>query len=334
MIEWRDRELRRGVQSRVSEFLQYLVVERNASSHTITSYQHDISRFYSFLEDALGREPDIQDCDVHLIRDYLARLTKAGYARTTIARSIAAIRSFYRFLALRGYITKNPAKNVTTPKIARRLPRYVNIDEISALLEAPDQSTLGLRDRAILETLYATGLRVSELVRLDIQDLDFRVGYVRAFGKGSKERIVPIGRKALSALERYLRESRPSLLEARWDAGSRTKGCKDVSHGLELDGALFLNKFGQRISTRGVERIVDKYVLLTSQRFSMSPHTLRHSFATHLLEAGADLRAVQELLGHANISTTQIYTHITTDRLREVYMRSHPRAHLNEPEKK
>ncbi|HHY46704.1 MAG TPA: tyrosine recombinase XerC [Firmicutes bacterium] len=309
------------MRGKIDEFLQYLSVERNAAQHTLAGYSHDIDCFLHFAEGVLGHEPEPGNIDSRLIRDYMADLKRRGYARSTIARRIAAVRSLFRFLARKGYVESNPARAVSIPKAGRRLPRFLDVDEVRALVEAPDGSTLGLRDRAILETLYATGLRVSELVGLDTGDVDIQVGYIRAFGKGAKERVVPLGRMALVAIGNYLRYSRP-VLAARSGAGGRSRRRSPPA----AQEALFLNRFGTRLGARSVERIVDKYITATSQRLSVSPHTLRHSFATHLLDGGADLRAVQELLGHVNISTTQIYTHVTRERLREVYMRAHPRA--------
>ncbi|HHV61534.1 MAG TPA: site-specific tyrosine recombinase XerD [Firmicutes bacterium] len=297
-----------------------MTVERNASKNTLESYEKDLRDFIRYINGAnLGDRVD------HLaIRGYLAHLQSGGYSRATIARRLAAVRSFFRFLCRQNYLAVNPAKGVSTPKRERKLPKFLHIEEISSLMNAPDNSPFGLRDKAILETLYATGIRVSELVGADLADLDTISGYLRVFGKGSKERLVPVGRKAMEALAVYLSEARPAIRERARKVFGRQPG---GGYGGEDDEkAIFLNKMGTRLSVRSVQRMVDKYIRRACIRGKMSPHTFRHSFATHLLDRGADLRAVQELLGHANISTTQIYTHITREKLRTIYKRSHPRA--------
>ena len=244
------------------------------------------------------------------LRKFMAYLRRQEYSKGTIARKLSSIRSFYRFLCQEGVTDTNPAKAVRTPKLDRKLPHFLDSSEVVKLLESPDTDQLqGLRDRAILELLYSTGMRVSELVGLDFEDLDTWGEVVRARGKGKKERLAPVGRPAMNALKAY------------------TEGRKTAPDRQRFDPrAIFLNKHGKRISARSVQRILDKYIKQVGLSGKTSPHTLRHSFATHLLDGGADLRAVQELLGHESIATTQIYTHLTAERLREVYDKAHPRA--------
>ncbi|MFY9186859.1 MAG: tyrosine recombinase XerC [Bacillota bacterium] len=296
----------------IDGFLGYLSLEKGYSSNTINAYANDLRTFADFVEDMYGDDvnPGLGNITGREIRAYLAHLQKANYSRQTIARRLAALRAFFSYLCSKGIISQNPAKGVRTPKERRRIPPFLREDEVTSLLEAPSGDTpLGLRDRAILETLYAAGLRVGELVGLDLDSVDLATGYVRAYGKGSKERIVPLGKKAVSALAKYLERGRPKLA---------LKGKEPK--------ALFLNRNGTRLSARAVQIMVNKYIDKASINKEISPHALRHSFATHLLDRGADLRAVQELLGHATISTTQLYTHMTRKRLRVVYDRAHPRA--------
>lgn len=295
------------MQELLDSFLRFQRVERNASAHTISNYQRDILQFIEFLCDDVVVVSGVSKQE---LRRFLAHLQQAGYAKSSIARKLSALRSFFRFLVRDGHCPHNPLEQVSTPKQERHLPTFLYVDECLSLLQAPDDSPLGKRDRAILETLYATGIRVSELVGMSLHDVDFRQGYVRVLGKGAKERIVPMGKPACQAIECYIKEARPLLAK--------------VGQGNE--NALFLNKAGGRLSDRSVRRLTDKYVEQTSLRRQVSPHTLRHSFATHMLENGADLRSVQELLGHANVSTTQLYTHVTRERLKSVYKDAHPRA--------
>lgn len=296
----------------LDSFIVYLKVEKNASPRTIESYQNDIWQFIDFLAGEFGVPGErIQPGQVeHLaIRKHLALLQRNGLKRTTVARKMASLRAFFRFLSREEIVGVNPLTHVSTPKLEKRLPEILSQDGAWALVQAPDTSKpAGLRDRAILEVLYSCGLRVSELVGLDTGDIDLSLGYVRVMGKGSKERIVPIGSYAIKALQAYLAAGRPFL--GRKDPGS----------------PLFLNKDGSRLSDRSIRNIVDKYVRQVSVRCKVSPHTLRHSFATHLLDGGADLRSVQELLGHVKMSTTQIYTHVSKERLLNVYEKTHPRA--------
>jgi integrase/recombinase XerC len=289
----------------VEQFLRYLAVERAASAHTLRSYRTDLADCAAFL--AARRLGTLVGADARTLRAYLAALHERGLARTSIARRLAALRSFFRFLVRRGRATANPAREVATPKLPKTLPAYLPIDESDALLRAAPPLTAGsARDRAILELLYATGIRVAELAGLDVEDVslgDWREAAVRVLGKGRKERIVPVGRKAVEALQAYLEQG--------------------ASRG---SGPLFLNERGGRLTVRSVHRIVRGRARAAGLHRRVSPHTLRHTFATHLLDAGADLRLIQELLGHARLGTTQKYTHVSTDRLMKVYDRAHPRA--------
>lgn len=299
----------------VDSYLYYLQIEKNASPNTIRSYQQDIFGFIDFL----AREQGIPDTRVapgqvdHLmVRAFLAELKGQGLAKASISRKLAAIRSFFRYLCREDVLEANPLKGVATPKQDKRLPSFLYREEMECLLEAPDTTApLGLRDRAVLELLYATGIRVSELVGLNCEDLDFGLGCVRVLGKGRKERIVPVGSYALKAARSWLDNGRPRMA---------------VIKSGRQENPLFVNNRGERLSDRGIRYLVTKYLKAASIRKKVSPHTMRHSFATHLLDAGADLRTVQELLGHVKMSTTQIYTHVTKERLKQVYTRAHPRA--------
>ncbi|MGI6357526.1 MAG: tyrosine recombinase XerC [Bacillota bacterium] len=289
----------------LEQFLRFQRVEKNASVHTITNYRRDILQLMQFLN---NDRLTVTDIDRSMLRQYLAHLQHGGYARSSIARKLSSLRSFFGFLVAEGVCPDNPLQHLSTPKQKRALPEFLYPRECSSLLEAPDDSDLGKRDRAILELLYATGMRVSELVGLNLYDVDHGQGYVRVFGKGAKERIVPVGRLACAALDDYVAHSRPKLAQGT------------------NEQALFLNRLGGRLTDRSVRRMVDKYVTLAALDQDVSPHTLRHTFATHLLDNGADLRSVQELLGHSSVSTTQIYTHVTKERLKTVYNQAHPRA--------
>lgn len=285
----------------IDKFLNYLKVEKNMSAHTVLNYAVDLKDFAKFL----GDEADINSVDYLTLRRFLAELKAKNYSKRTVARKLACLRSFFRFLYREGHVKSNSMLGISTPKLDKKLPIFLDEDEVSKLLDAPDEKEAsGLRDKAMLETIYSSGLRISELVGLNTDSIDFIGGVLKIFGKGRKERLVPIGDRALRCIRRYL-EKRP---EAR------------------LKQAVFLNKSGMRITDRSVRRILEKYIHITSLRQDVSPHTLRHSFATHLLNRGADLRSVQELLGHMNLSTTQIYTHVTSERLKSVYDKAHPRA--------
>lgn len=297
----------------LEQFLAYLKVEKNASTNTLIGYSHDLAEFGQFMGRILAGDAafvDPRTIDHLQVRRFLAELQQQGLSKSTIARKVAALRSFFRFLNREELLVANPMSSLTTPKLDKRLPKFLYQQEMNALLMAPDSSPQGERDQAILETIYGGGLRVSELVGLDVKNVDFNLGLARVFGKGSKERIVPMGGAALRALTTYLTGGRLILL---------AKSALDCE-------ALFLNKYGTRLSVRSIRNIVNKYVAKAAVQQKISPHTLRHSFATHLLEGGADLRSVQELLGHVKMSTTQLYTHVTKTRMKAVYQKTHPRA--------
>jgi integrase/recombinase XerC len=294
----------------LKNFLQSLKIEKNSALLTVRAYEKDIQQFLRFL-DSKGFE--LLDLNYLTLRHYLALLKEQKYARSTIARKMSAIRGFLRFLKRESLLCNNTWEIVSTPKKEKRLPKFLYVDEVLELLDAPPkESVLGCRDRAILEVLYGTGIRVAELADLTLSSVNMEEGYIKVKGKGSKERIVPVGKYALQAVAVYLKKSRPLL-----DARQRNK---------DKSLALFLNRFGQDLSDRSVRRLVQKYGLKVSNKSNLSPHILRHSFASHLLNAGADLRAVQEILGHVSVSTTQIYTHITREELKRTYLKTHPRA--------
>ncbi|MDR1536350.1 MAG: tyrosine recombinase XerC [Planctomycetota bacterium] len=294
----------------IRDFLDYLASERNMSEHTVRNYGVDLAQFAEYLT-GLGKLDEFPAEVDHLrIRSFMVALNNRGVTRQTVARKVAALRSFYKFLQRRGRIEINPARSVRTPKLDKKIPMFLSIEMMERLLAAPDRSTFaGGRDLAILELIYSAGLRSFELVGLNHRDMDLERRFLRLRGKGMKERVNPIGRYAVEALSNYLR------LKAE-QAG---KSCFDLD-------AVFLNIRGRRLTTRSVRRMLTHYSSLAGLPGEVSPHTLRHSFATHLLQRGADLRVVQELLGHENISTTQIYTHITAAEMRRIYDDSHPRA--------
>jgi len=301
----------------IDRFLDHLHIERNASVHTLRSYAADLEQFRNFLlskelyTDGKTGDVPVEKIDHLAIRAYLSHLFR-DCKKSSLARKIAAQRSFFRYLVGEGILPQNPAEMVSTPKQDRPLPIFLPVDEVFALVETPDISTIwGARDRAILEVLYSCGIRVSELVGLSDGDADFFLGILKVYGKGGKERIVPIGAKALKALQEYLPQ-RDRVLTCRNLKGSQSP--------------FFINPRGGRLTTRSVARILQKHILKCGLLRKISPHALRHSFATHLLDAGADLRSIQEMLGHVSLSTTQRYTHISMDKLMDVYDRAHPRA--------
>src|SRR3989338_11572306 len=284
------------------QFLLYLQGEKNASPHTVKNYGVDLAEFIIVTGEKTARE-----VDYIAIRKFLAHLKEKGYSKSTISRKLACLRSFFKFLTRENVVANNPAVGIATPKREKKLPSFLEVQEIENILDAASGASLSSkRDRALLETLYSSGIRVSELVGLNMEDTDVLGGVLRIRGKGKKERMVPIGRKAQEAIREYM-EKRGN------DYG-------------KAGGALFLNKNSTRLTDRSVRRILIKYVRKTSLHKDVSPHTLRHTFSTHLLDRGADLRSVQELLGHENLSTTQIYTHVSTQRLKDVYDKAHPGA--------
>lgn len=307
------------MQITIGRFLQYLRAERNASDLTVKSYREDLQALEQYLTLARGGKcPEPAQITTLDLRGYAAHLQTVGYAKTTIARRLASLRSFFRFGGREGWSKSNPAKPLRNPRRPARLPFFLSSDELDSLLNAPPRGdALGLRDRAILETLYSAGLRVSELAGLNRGDLDLNAGVVTVRGKGRRERLAPLGSYAVKALQQWLAVRKVNAAEA--------------------SGALspvFVNKFGKRLTTRSVGRMLEKYLQQTGLDQRTTPHTLRHSFATHLVDRGADIRSVQELLGHKSLATTQIYTHVSTAALREVYERAHPRAGKSEAEER
>lgn len=290
----------------VQLFLDYLVVECGLSQNTIAAYRRDLAHFHEYLK-SRGKS-NVAALKPHDIVGFLAFEKTRGLSANSISRALAAVRVFFRFLSVEGKVPSNVASTLDSPHLWRRLPDVLDIADVERLLGAPDAAKpLGVRDRAILEAMYATGARVSETADLRMDGLNLESGYVRCFGKGSKERVVPIGARACECLERYIREERPRLAKS-------------------ASPILFLSKSGRRLGRENIWALVRKYALAAGIAKHLSPHTLRHSFATHLLNGGADLRSVQEMLGHANIATTQIYTHVDKDRLKAVHKKFHPRA--------
>ena len=298
------------IQPLITSFMNYIKVEKGLAANTLSAYDHDLRKFQGFAEkrglklEALSRD--------HIV-DFLGDLYRQGLDSRTVARNLVSLRNVFRFALAEGALSADPTLNLESPKVRRSLPVYLRIEDVDRLLNQPDPSTaLGLRDRAMLEVLYSTGLRVSELVNLKVSDFEMRMGCLRCIGKGDKERLVPVGRKALAVVQEYLGKSRPLLLRGR-DAR-------------RANPWIFVNRFGNRLSRIAVWRLLTAYGRRAGIRARLSPHKLRHSFATHLLERGADLRSVQLMLGHADISTTQIYTHVMEERLKQVYKAHHPRA--------
>jgi integrase/recombinase XerD len=309
-----------AIAGQISRFMDYLSVERGLAKNTLDAYGRDLARYSAYLQ-AKG-VVDATDADETTVSGFVASMAGSEYAEgrryrpSSVARSLAAVRMFHLFLLREGEAQANPSEGVVRPKVPRTLPRPLSLDEVEAILRAPGEADpAGIRDRAILETLYGAGLRISELVGLDVDEVDLDEGSVRVMGKGSKERLVPLGRFAVAALESYLSRARPAL------AGSRS------------GAAVFLNQRGGRLTRQGATRVLKGAADRAGLTKRVTPHTLRHSFATHLLEGGADVRVVQELLGHASLATTQIYTLVTGERLREEYFSSHPRARFSGPER-
>ncbi len=297
------------ISAAISSFVMHVKVEKGLSVNTVSAYRRDLVKFESF---AKKRKLALETVSRDDLVDFLASLYREKLESRTVARHLVTLRNFFRFAQIQESISSDPSINLESPKIRRSLPGYLRLEEVEHLLSQPDAKTaLGMRDRAMLEVLYSTGLRVSELVSLRVSDLDGKTGCVRCIGKGDKERIVPVGRKALSMVDKYLREARPELL----------RQAKAVN-----GPALFVNRRGVSLSRVGVWKILSAYGRRAGLRVALTPHMLRHSFATHLLERGADLRSVQLMLGHADISTTQIYTHVVEERLKQVYKAHHPRA--------
>lgn len=295
----------------ISRFLSFLEGEKNASPHTILNYRRDLEEFLGFLKQKSVTLPQV---DRLVLRSYLSFLRERNLSRSSINRQISTLKTFFRFLTREGLISQNPTTILSLLKAEKRLPVFMSEEEVTKLIESlHSRDALGLRDRAILEVLYSGGARVSELAGINLEDLDLLGGVIKVMGKGKKKRLILIGKKASEALEAYLSKRAELFRRKRSDI-------------LQEKEALFADRWGGRLRPRSIERLINKYVAKVSLKMKISPHVFRHTFATHLLNAGADLKSVQELLGHASLATTQIYTHVTTTRLRDVYMRSHPRA--------
>ena len=295
----------------LNDFKRYLEIERHASQYTLRNYLHDLRHFINYA--VKENIATLEDVDIPLLRRYIASLLEEGYEKSSIARKLSALRSFYSYLIQVNIIAKNPLLTISSPKLTKRLPAFLSSDEVNKLIMTPDISTpLGMRDKAMLELLYASGLRVSEIASLDIVNVNLEEREVRVLGKGSKERITLMGKPAVNAIDCYLREGRPKLI------------------GQRSTDALFLNRYGRRLSKRSIQQTLSRYATAAGFTKRVFPHMIRHSFATHLLDGGADLRVVQELLGHVSLSTTQIYTHVTQTQARKVYLASHPRAKKQE----
>ncbi len=297
----------------IGNFLNYLTVEKGFPPNTIAAYRNDLNQLAGFIEEEAAKRgsiPPWASFDRQSMLSYLLDLRQRNYAATTIARKVAAVRSFFKFMVAEGLIKANPIQDVRSPKIGRSLPRPISFSQVRLLIEQPSKLSTpeAKRDRAMLELLYASGMRVSELVSLNLGDVDLEGGYVRCLGKGNKERVIPIYEQAVLAVKEYIEETRPQVVHN------------------DEEKALFLNLRGERLTRQGFWQKLKEYAKSANLESEVTPHTLRHSFATHMLSGGADLRSVQELLGHANISTTQVYTHLTTEHIRRTYEQSHPRA--------
>jgi tyrosine recombinase XerC len=322
------------VKEQLREFLDYLRLNRNASDNTVAAYDSDLSQFLTFTAaDVKKRGVDLEPADLQLasIRGFMAELYKQGQSRSSVARKLSALRAFVRFLKREGWIESNPAALAVSPKREIKIPAHLSVDEMSRLLEMPDTSQpLGRRDRAILELFYASGLRLSELVALDLEDVNLHARIVRVMGKGRKERLVPFNGAAADSLRQWLqdRAALRAAVAASREPDPKARADSRIKRPQPRSPAepVFVNFRGSRLTGRSVQRLVARYVASCSTRFGISPHALRHSFATHLLQRGADLRAIQELLGHVQLSTTQRYTHVNAAQLLEVYRKAHPRA--------
>lgn len=296
-----------SVEKLLNNYICYLEVERHASPYTVRNYTHDLRHFLEFLN--LENVATLEDVDRKLLRRYIASLQEQGFEKSSLSRKLSALRSFYFYLMQRNFTSSNPLLTVSSPKLEKRLPSFLSSNEVVRLLETPvTTSPQGQRDRAMLELLYASGLRVSEIVGLDLGNVNIETREVRVWGKGSKERMVLMGKPAATALDRYIHKGRREL------------------QGNSSTNALFINRYGKRLSERFLQKAISRYALAAGLGKRVFPHMVRHSFATHLLDGGADLRVVQELLGHANLATTQIYTHVTQNQARKVYLAAHPRA--------
>ncbi len=323
------------MQTEANRFLRYLLTERNLSDLTIKSYREDLDALAEYFFDLFNeRLPVPSEITTVQLRGYVAAMHEAGYARTTIARRLASLRSFFKFGIRDGWATENPAKPLRNPREKRKLPYFLSTEEVGKLLSAPPANDVfGLRDRAILETMYSAGLRVFELVGLNLGDLMLKEGLMRVRGKGRKERFAPLGSFAVKAIHIWL-TYRKEILAGKIDCAGharvgiqQTKPAMLSAKKMLADQPVFLNKFGGRLTTRSVGRMLEKYLKERGLDSRTTPHTIRHSFATHLLDRGADIRSVQELLGHKSLETTQIYTHLSTANLLRVYEKAHPRAH-------
>ncbi|MFC2033829.1 site-specific tyrosine recombinase XerD [Chloroflexota bacterium] len=297
----------------IRTFLNYLTVEKGFSENTFAAYHNDLSQLVSIFEEDANEKGITLSWDSfnrQAMLSYLLKLKERNYAATTVARKVAATKSFFGFMVAEGKLKENPTDNISSPNVGRSLPKPVSVSQVRLLLEQPAKLSTpeAKRDRAMLELLYASGMRVSELISLNMSDVDISNDFVRCFGKGNKERIIPIYRRASLTVEEYIKEARPHIVRS------------------DDEKAMFLNRRGERLTRQGFWQILKGYAKLANLDEEITPHTLRHSFATHMLSGGADLRAVQELLGHANISTTQVYTHLTSEHVRRTYEKSHPRA--------
>jgi len=306
----------------LKEYVVYLGIEKKVSDETLRAYQADVEQFLDFLTEKTDEEPELGNIDYIAVKSFMVDMVKNGYSRRTVSRKLAAIRSFFFFCRRHGLTDRNPTVGIHAPRTGRDLPVFASKQAIERMMEIPDRSNKkGVRDRAVLELLYGTGMRLSEIRSCNVGSCDFRAGTVKVIGKRDKERILPLTGKSAESLKSYIRDVHAAPETAFRDRARYLDYFRD-----RLDTPLFLGRKRNRISKRTIQRIVKKYLMQVANLSRVSPHVLRHSFATHLLDEGADLRAVQELLGHVNLSTTQIYTHVTTEKLKAVYKKAHPRA--------